>query len=44
MTRVRAAELSGMGLDRFLREAAARGVDAIDYELDDFRRELGLSS
>jgi predicted HTH domain antitoxin len=40
MTRVRAAEVVGLGLDAFLREAAMRGVDAIDYDLDDFRREL----
>lgn len=44
MTRVRAAELAGLGLDAFLREAAARGVDAIDYDLDDFRQEIGASS
>jgi len=44
MTRVRAAELAGLGLDAFLREAAARGVDAIDYDLDDFRQEVGASS
>jgi predicted HTH domain antitoxin len=44
LTRVRAAELVGLGLDAFLREAAARGVDAIDYDIDDFRREIGLSS
>jgi predicted HTH domain antitoxin len=40
MTRVRAAEVVGLGLDAFLREAATRGVDAIDYDLDDFRQEL----
>ncbi len=44
LTRVRAAELVGLGLDAFLHEAAARGVDAIDYDIDDFRREIGLSS
>jgi|HubBroStandDraft_6_1064221.scaffolds.fasta_scaffold1018231_2 predicted HTH domain antitoxin len=44
MTRVRAAELVGLALDAFLREAAARGVDAIDYDIDDFRREIGRAS
>jgi predicted HTH domain antitoxin len=43
MTRVRAAEIVGLGLDAFLSEAAARGVDAIDYDLDDFQREIGAS-
>jgi predicted HTH domain antitoxin len=43
MTRVRAAEIVGLGLDAFLGEAAARGVDAIDYDIDDFRRELETS-
>jgi predicted HTH domain antitoxin len=43
MTRVRAAELAGLSLDALLREAAVRGIDAIDYDLDDFRRELGAS-
>jgi hypothetical protein len=31
-------------IDAFLREAAARGVDAIDYDIDDFRREIGRAS
>ncbi len=44
MTRVHAAEVVGLGLDAFLREAAARGIDAIDYDLDDFRQELGASA
>lgn len=44
LTRVRAAALAGLGLDSFLREAAVRGVDAIDYDLDDFQQELALSS
>jgi predicted HTH domain antitoxin len=44
MTRVRGAQLAGLGLDAFLCEAAAHGVDAIDLDLDDFRQELGLSS
>ena len=44
MTRARAAQLAGLDLDAFLREAAAHGLDAIDYDLDDFRQELGISS
>jgi predicted HTH domain antitoxin len=44
MTRVRAAEVVGLGLDAFLHEVALRGVDAIDYDLDDFRQELGTSA
>lgn len=44
MTRVRAAELAGLGLDALLREAAARGIDAIDYDLEDFQQELAASS
>jgi predicted HTH domain antitoxin len=44
MTRVRAAQVVGIGIDAFLEEAAAHGVDAIDYDLDDFREELGISS
>lgn len=39
MTRPRGAVL-GLTLDEFLRQAAARGLDAIDYDLEDFRREL----
>jgi predicted HTH domain antitoxin len=44
MTRARAALIVGIGIDAFLQEAAAHGVDAIDYELDDFQQELGRSS
>jgi predicted HTH domain antitoxin len=44
MTRVRAAEIVGLGLDAFLHEAASRGIDAIDYDLEDFRQELGSSA
>jgi predicted HTH domain antitoxin len=40
MTRLRAAKLLGMSIDDFLREAAEHGIDAIDYDLDDFRQEL----
>jgi hypothetical protein len=41
LTRLRAAGELGMGLDAFLSEAAAHGVDAIDYDLADLRDELG---
>jgi predicted HTH domain antitoxin len=44
MTRMRAAQVVGIGIDAFLQEAAAHGVDAIDYDLEDFRKELGFSS
>lgn len=40
MTRLRAAHLVGVGLDEFLRQASSRGLDAIDYDLEDFRSEL----
>ena len=40
LTRVRAASLLGLSLDVFLSEASKHGLDAIDYDLDDFRREL----
>jgi hypothetical protein len=44
LTRLRAAHLLELGLDEFLRQASAHGMDAIDYDLDDFRRELASSS
>jgi predicted HTH domain antitoxin len=40
LTRVRAASLLGLSLDAFLSEASKHGLDAIAYDLDDFRREL----
>ena len=40
LTRVRAASLLGLSWDVFLSEASKHGLDAIDYDLDDFRREL----
>ena len=40
MTRLRAAGVLGTSLDEFLREATDHGLDTIDYDLDDFRREL----
>jgi hypothetical protein len=44
MTRLHAAKLMGTSLDDFLREASNHGLDAIDYELDDFRQELADAS
>ncbi|WP_437571112.1 UPF0175 family protein [Sorangium sp. So ce542] len=44
MTRARAAQILGIGIDAFLQEAAAHGIDAIDVDLEDFRQELGSSS
>ncbi len=40
MTRATAATALGMSLDAFLIAAGEHGVYAIDYDLDDFRREL----
>ncbi|MEY4544935.1 MAG: hypothetical protein RL685_1130 [Pseudomonadota bacterium] len=40
MTRLRAAHLVGVGLDEFLRQASSHGLDAIDYDVEDFRSEL----
>jgi predicted HTH domain antitoxin len=40
LTRLRAARLLGLSLDRLLLKASEHGLDAIDYDLDDFRREL----
>jgi len=40
LTRVAAARALGMSLDAFLIEAGEHGLYAIDYDLDDFRREL----
>ncbi len=41
MTRRRAASALGTNFDDFLREASEHGIDTIDYDLDDFRQELG---
>lgn len=41
LTRVRAASELGLSIDALLSEAAAHGVDAIDYDLSDLRDELG---
>lgn len=40
MTRLRAANLVGVSLDEFLQQASNHGLDAIDYDVEDFRREL----
>lgn len=40
MTRVAAAHALEMTLDEFLVEAGRHGLYAIDYDVDDFRREL----
>lgn len=40
MTRPRAAKILGLGLDAFSSEASNHGLDAIDYDLQDFQREL----
>ena len=40
LTRAAAARALGMSLDAFLIEAGKHGLYAIDYDLDDFRREL----
>lgn len=40
LTRGRAADLLGLGIDEFLQVASEHGLDAIDYDLYDFQREL----
>ena len=40
MTRAGAARALGLPLDDFLIAAGEHGLYAIDYDLDDFRREL----
>lgn len=40
MTRDDGARALGMTLDEFLIEAGPHGLFAIDYDVDDFRREL----
>jgi predicted HTH domain antitoxin len=40
----RAARLVGRELDDFLRVASEHGLNAIDYDLEDFRRELASGS
>lgn len=41
LTRAGAARALDMSLDEFLVEAGRHGLDAIDYDVDDFTRELG---
>jgi predicted HTH domain antitoxin len=40
LTRSAAARALGMTLDEFLIEAGPHGLLAVDYDVDDFRREL----
>jgi predicted HTH domain antitoxin len=40
LTRVSAAHALGMPLDDFLGAASRRGIYAIDYDVEDFEREL----
>ena len=40
LTRAGAAQALDMALDGFLIEAGRHGLDAIDYDLEDFKREL----
>jgi hypothetical protein len=40
LTRVAAAQALGMTLDDFVIEAGKHGLYAIDYDIEDFRREL----
>ena len=40
MTRIRATHLVGLGLEEFLWLQSNHGLDALDYELEDFRSEL----
>ena len=40
MTRAEAADALGMALDDFVIEAGKHGLYAIDYDFEDFRREL----
>lgn len=41
LTRAWAARALDMTLDDFLVEAGRHGLDAIDYDVEDFTRELG---
>ena len=40
LTRSGGARALGMSLDEFLVEAGRHGLFAVDYDVDDFRREL----
>ena len=41
LTRAGAARALEMSLDAFLVEAGRHGLEAIDYDIEDFKRELG---
>ena len=41
LTRAAAARALDMSLDEFLVQAGRHGLEAIDYDVDDFKRELG---
>jgi predicted HTH domain antitoxin len=41
LTRAGGARALNMTLDEFLVEAGRHGLDAIDYDVEDFKRELG---
>jgi predicted HTH domain antitoxin len=41
LTRAGGARALDMTLDEFLVEAGRHGLDAIDYDVEDFKRELG---
>jgi hypothetical protein len=41
LTRAGGARALDLPLDEFLLEAGRHGLDAIDYDPDDFKRELG---
>lgn len=44
LTRAAAARALDMALDDFLVEAGQHGLYAIDYDIDDFKQELGSVS
>ena len=44
LTRSGAARALEMTLDDFLIEAGRHGLDAIDYDVDDFKRELDAAT
>jgi predicted HTH domain antitoxin len=41
LTRAGGARALNMTLDEFLVEAGRHGLDSIDYDVEDFKRELG---
>jgi predicted HTH domain antitoxin len=44
LTRVGAARALDLSLDEFLVEAGRHGLEAIDYDVEDFKRELATIS